>query len=244
MNGDSRFGSTPSAQFPLTRWSLLFRAGSTSSPEARAAFGELCQVYWYPIYAFIRRKGKGHHEALDLTQEFFTRLLEGNILGAVDQSRGALRLLPFGTTCWNFVVDQYRRGKRKQPVRVLSIDGDDAERRYGLEPVDQMTPERQFDRAWALTLLDRALACLAREYEAKGKAELFEHLKSTLTQDTSNVPASTIAAQLGKTEAAVHTAAHRLRRRYRGILLEAVSATLDESLSTKQEVRLLFEAIR
>jgi RNA polymerase sigma factor (sigma-70 family) len=243
VHHDSSCNTRPTGQFPPTRWSLLLRAGSAPSPEARAALGELCEVYWYPIYAFIRRKGYEHHQALDRTQAFFHRLLERNVLGAVDQSRGRFRSFLL-TACRNFLVDGYRSEKRKEPVRVISIDGEDAERRYRIEPVDKMTPDRQFDREWALTLLDHALTRLAREYEAEDNAELFEHLKSTLTQDTTRVPASTIAAQLGMTEAAVHTAAYRLRRRYRKILLEEVSATLNEDLSTEEEIQLLFEAIR
>jgi len=243
VHSDSSFNTRHAEQFPPTRWSLILRAGSIPSPEARAALGELCEVYWYPIYAFIRRRGHDHHQALDHTQAFFHRLLDRNVVGAADQSRGRFRSFLL-TACRNFLVDGYRSEKRKEPVRVISIDGDDAERRYRIEPVDEMTPDRLFDREWALALLDCALTSLEREYEAKYKSRLFEHLKPALTQDTTRVPASTIAAQLGMTEAAVHTAATRLRQRYREILLEKVAATLDEDLSTEEEIQLLFEAIR
>jgi RNA polymerase sigma-70 factor (ECF subfamily) len=243
MCADSDSTSSSSGRFPPTRWSLLIRAGSTPSPEARTALSELCELYWYPIYAYIRRKGKDHIEALDCTQEFFRHVIEGNVFLSADQSRGRFRSFLL-TACRNFLVDGYRRAKRKEPAPVFSIDSDDAERRYRLEPVDHMTPEGLFDRDWALGLLDAALSRVAREYEAKGKAELFEHLKFAITVDPARVATSTIADRLGKSEEAVHTAVHRLRRRYREILLEKVSATLDGQLSTEEEIQLLFEAIR
>ena len=236
--------NTPaSGRFPSTHWSLIIKAGSPGSSQARAVLAELCSAYWYPIYAFIRQKGNGHDQALDLTQGFFERLLEKGIVSAAEPGKGRFRAF-LRTDCQRFLIDQFRRmSARGSGIPTVSIDAHEAEDRYRFEPADTLTPDRLFDRAWALTLLDRVLELLAAEYAAKGHSELFDHLKIVLTQGKGAASAATLAASLGKTEEAVNMAVHRLRKRYREILEEQIAATLDDPSEMEDEIRSLFEAI-
>jgi len=230
--------------FPSTRWSLVVRAGALATPETRSALAELCSLYWYPLYAFIRRKGNDPDRALDLTQGYFTQLLERDKIAEVDQSKGRFRAF-LRTDCQHFLIDQYRRRTvRRDEISRVSIDGNDAEDRYRFEPVDTLTPDRLFDRAWAMSLLDRVLGLLADEYAAKGRSEVYERLKIVLTQGKGAVPAATLAAQLGKSEGAVNVAVHRLRRRYREILQELIAETLDDPSEIDDEIQSLVDAIR
>src|SRR5262249_23273685 len=235
---------TSTESFPTTCWSLVLGAGDRAGPQAREALATLCRAYWYPIYAFIRRKGYDPEDAQDLTQAYFVRLLERGRIAPAARRKGRVRpFLP--TDCQLFLIDQYRRRRAREVGTVpLSIDARDAEGRYRLEPADGMTPDRLFDRAWAMTLLDRVLGLLAGEYAAKGRSEVFDRLKIILTQGKGAVPAAILAIQLGTTEGAVHIAVHRLKKRYRAILREQIAATLDDPSEVDDEVRSLFDAIR
>ena len=222
---------------------MIVRAASPESPQARAALADLCSAYWYPIYALIRRKGNGHDEALDLTQGYFARLLERGIIAAANPGKGRFRAF-LRTDCQHFLIDQFRRmTARGRGTPTVSIDAHVAEERYRFEPTDTLTPDRLFDRAWALTLLDKVLDLLAGEYAAKGRSELFDHLKIVLTQGKGAVSAATLAEQVGKSEEAVNMAVHRLRKRYREILEDQIAATLDDPSEMEDEIRSLFEAI-
>jgi RNA polymerase sigma-70 factor (ECF subfamily) len=233
----------PTESFPSTQWSLVRRAGHRSGPEMRDALATLCHAYWYPIYAFIRRKGHAPADAQDLTQSYFTRLLEKGVIAAADQRKGRFRAF-IRTDCQHFLLDDSRRKRaRARVLKTVSMDADDAERRYRFEPADDMTPERLFDRAWAVTLLDRVLNLLAAEYDAAGKRPIFDGLKVILTRGKGTLPASTLAHQLRMTEAAVHMAVHRLRKRYREILRVQIARTLDDPSEMEDEIRSLFEAI-
>ena len=138
--------------FPLTHWSLVIRAASDPSTQARAALDELCSAYWYPIYAFVRRKGNDPDRAFDLTQDFFIHLFEKDVLASAREGKGRFRSF-LRVVCRNFLIDAWRKkpAKAKAPI---SIDARDAEGRYLVEPVDNVTPEHLFDRAWAMTLLE------------------------------------------------------------------------------------------
>ena len=230
------------ASFPTTQWSLIIRAGSPASPEARAALQALCSAYWYPLYAFIRRKGIDPDRALDLTQDFFARLLENDILAAVDQRKGRFRSF-MRVACRNFLIDTWRR-KPDVATTPISIDARDAEGRYLVEPADNLTAEGLFDRAWALTLLDRVMAILAAEYADSGRSELFNQLKIVLTEGKGAVRSAVLAERLGMSEDAVNIASHRLRKRYRAILQEQIAATLDDTSELDDEIRSLFDAVR
>jgi RNA polymerase sigma-70 factor (ECF subfamily) len=233
-----------SAPFPTTHWSRVIAAGDRAAPEARAAMAELCTAYWYPIYALIRRWGHPPNEATDLTQDYFTRLLEKPVIATADRSKGRFRGF-LRTDCHHFLIDEYRRRRvRFRVLRAVPIDTDDAERRYQFEPADTMTPDRIFDVTWALTMLDRVLGLLAREYAAKGKSHVFEQLKVILSEGNGAVPAAELAARMGTTEGAVYTAVHRLKKRYRAILEKEIAATLVDPSEVDDELRSLFEAIR
>jgi RNA polymerase sigma factor (sigma-70 family) len=230
--------------FPATRWSLVVGARDGSGSVAHHALAELCGAYWYPIYAFIRRKGHNPEDAQDLTQAYFARLLERGVIAAADRRKGRFRAF-LRTDCQHFLIDQYRRkAARGGAARPISIDARDAEGRYRFEPADDMTPDRLFDRAWAMTLLDRVLDLLYGEYAARDRSAVFERLKEVLTRGKRSVPTATLAAQLGMTEGAVDVAVHRLRKRYRAILQEQIAATLDDPSELEEEIRSLFEALR
>ena len=188
MNPDVNADRPATASFPTTHWSLIIKAGTPASSQARAALEELCSAYWYPLYAFIRRKGNAPDRALDLTQDFFARLLEKDILTAVDQRKGRFRAF-LQVACKNFLIDAWRQ-KREVSATALPIDARTAEGRYVIEPADNMTPERLFDRAWAFTLLDRVLTLLAAEYAESNRAELFNQLKIVLTEGKGAVRAA------------------------------------------------------
>ena len=183
-------------------------------------------------------------EACDLAQDYFTRLLEKPVIAAADQSKGRFRAF-LKTDCQHFLIDHHRRQRvRARVLKPVSIDADDAEARYRFEPADDATPDRLFDRAWATTLLDRVLGLLAQEYAQTGRADVFDRLKVVLSQGKGAVPAAELAAQLGTTEGAVHTAVHRLKKRYRAILQQEIAATLDDPSEVDDEIRWLFDAIR
>jgi RNA polymerase sigma factor (sigma-70 family) len=233
-----------SAHFPTTQWSRIIAAGDRAAPEARSALSELCKAYWYPIYALIRRRSHSPDEACDLAQDYFTRLLEKGVIAAADRSRGRFRAF-LSTDCQHFLIDYHRRMRvRARVLKPVSIDADDAESRYRFEPTDSLTPDRLFDRAWAMTLLDRVLGLLAQEYAQTGRADVFDRLKVVLSQGKGAVPTAELANQLGTTAGAVHTAVHRLRKRYRAILQQEVATTLDDPSEVDEEIRWLFDAIR
>jgi RNA polymerase sigma-70 factor (ECF subfamily) len=195
------------------------------------------------LYAFIRRKGNDPDRALDLTQGYFAHLLERSKIAAIDRSRGRFRAF-LRVDCLHYLIDQHRRQAAGGGNSLVSIDAHDAENRYRFEPADTMTPDRLFDRAWAIALLERVLATLGREYAEAGRAELFDRLKVVLVQGKGAVPAASLAYRLGMTEAAVHTAIHRLRKRYRKILETQIITTLDDPAELSDEIRSLFTALQ
>jgi DNA-directed RNA polymerase specialized sigma24 family protein len=235
------------AGFPTTNWSRVAHAGDPAAPEARAALAELCAAYWYPIYAFIRRKGHDPDRALDLTQDYFTRLLETGVLASADHRRGRFRAF-LRTDCGFFLSHHHehcRALKRGGGHAALPIDTQDAEDRYLREATDVMTPERLFDRTWVLNLLDEVLKQLAREYAESGRAARFEILQGSISKQAGQVAYADLAARLGTTEGAVQQAVQRLRKRYKAILRERIAATLDapDEAAINDEIRDLFIAL-
>jgi RNA polymerase sigma-70 factor (ECF subfamily) len=223
----------------------VVRAGDPSTRAAREALAELCASYWYPVYAFIRRQGHEPNEAQDLTQAFFVHLLERGTLAAADPSRGKFRSF-VRTACAHFLADERDRAraqKRGGDQIVLSIDARDAEGRYLREPAHNLTPDRLFERTWVLTVLEHVIERLGQEYEKAGQAALFEQLKSVLMVGPHSVTYATFAARLGMTQGAVQVAVHRLRRRYRTILLDQIAATLDDPAGVEDEVQELFAVL-
>jgi RNA polymerase sigma-70 factor (ECF subfamily) len=236
----------PSAsQFPSTCWSRVISAGDPAAPGAREAFAELCRDYWYPLYAFIRRKSQGPEEALDLTQDYFARLLARGVVAAADPARGRFRSFLL-SDCVHFLSHR-REGdralKRGGGVAIVSIDARDAEGRYLREPMHERTPERLFEHDWAVALLEKVLARLRLEYESSGRGAAFEVLKVVLTADSRAVPYAELALRLGTTSGAVQVAVHRLRGRYRALVREAIAATVSDESDIDDEIRALFTAL-
>ena len=240
--------SSARALFPTTRWSVVVRAGDPGDPDTQAALATLCEAYWYPVYAMIRRLGHDEANALDLTQEYFARLLERCPMAVADPARGRFRAF-LRTDCRHFLGDARdrdrarKRGGGGRPP--LSIDVQDAEGRYLVEPVDTLTPERLFDRAWALALLARALDRLADDYASTGRAVIFEKLKGVLIGGSQGRPHAEVARDLGLSEGAAQKTASRLRGRYRDALRAEVANTLDEPTATDVEAEIgqLFKAL-
>ena len=213
------------------------RAGSADDAEARAALAALCETYWYPLYAFIRRSGPRPHEAEDLTQGFFARLLEKATLASADPARGKLRT--FLLTCVrHFLSDEHDRARaqKRGAGLVVSFDADDAEQRYAAEPADDLSPDRLFQRRWAVAVLDQALRLLGEEQAASGKAELFAALRPFL--GFSSEPEKRydeLAPALGIPIGTLKNHVFRLRTRWRDLLFEQVAATLDNP--TPEEIK-------
>jgi RNA polymerase sigma-70 factor (ECF subfamily) len=206
----------------------------------------LCEAYWYPLYAFVRRRGFRPDEAADLTQSFFASLLERGSLGDADRSRGRFRNFLLGALD-HFLANEWRREhtqKRGGGRDILPLDFESGEQRFQREPVDEATPERAFERRWALTLIDQVLNRLRIEYDAAGKPELFEHLHDCLLGDASAVSYATISERLGMSAGAVKIAAHRLRRRCRDLLRAEIAQTVTSPDDVEDELRELFEAVR
>lgn len=232
-------------QFPSTRWSRVIRAGDPAAPLARESLAELCDAYWYPLYAYIRSRGYAPEPARDLTQDFFVRVLEKGLLAEADPARGRFRSF-LRTVCAHFLAnrrDWEHARKRGGGRAVVSIDPVDAEGCYALEMADGLTPERIFDRTWALTVLRRVLEKLGREYDEAGKAATFEALRGLLAGDPDASTYSAVAARLGTTEGAARVAAHRLRGRYGELLRREIASTLDRPAEVDDEIRDLFTAL-
>ena len=233
------------AVFALTHWSVVLAAGSSDSVQARDALEKLCRTYWSPIYAFIRRQGHTPHDAQDLTQEFFARLLERRDFAAADPSKGRFRsfllasLKHFLANEW----DKARAQKRGGGKSLIPIDAANAESSCGFEPADNSTAENIFERRWALTLLDQVLRRLRDEYVRDGKQRVFEQLKGTLTEESRSVRYAQIAASLGTSEGAVKVAVHRLRQRYRELLRAEIAQTVASADEVEDEIRNLFAAL-
>jgi RNA polymerase sigma-70 factor (ECF subfamily) len=235
----------PAWRFPTTRWSCVAQAGNPETERSREALAELCAGYWYPLYAFVRRRGHPADEAMDLVQEYFARLLEKGVIAAADPSRGRFRTFLMAD-CANFLSHHraWAAARKRGGGRALvSIDARDAEGRFQSEPVDTLTPERLYERAWIITLLDRVLNELREEYVRGGRGAVFERLKPVLTEGPGAVPYAEIAMDLGTTEGAVQAAVQRLRRRYGALLREQIAATVGDPAEVEDEVRALFAAL-
>lgn len=237
-------GQTSNGGFPPTRWTLVLSAGRADTARAQRALSELCGTYWYPLYAFVRHRGHAAHDAQDLTQAFFARLLEKNSLAHITRERGRFRSFLLASLK-NFLVDEWRR--RRSAKRgggcVISLDAVEAESRYAFEPVDTLTPERLFERNWALTLLDTVYRRLQLEYTQAGKGELFAALKFCLTGARSDVPYAELAARLNSNENTVKTLVRRMRQRYRELLRDEVAQGVATAAEVEDELNDLFRAI-
>lgn len=230
--------------FATTRWSLVAAAADADAPAAKAALADLCAAYWFPVYAYVRRRGHDRHAAEDLTQAFFARLLEKNDLAAADRTRGRFRSFLLAA-CQHFLANQHdyeHAQKRGGNVSKLSLDFETAEGKFSREPAaSHDSAERLYERRWALELLDRALTELRREYVETDREKLFETLKPTLSGDATGYDA--LGDRLGMTVGAVKVAIHRLRQRYRDRVRDVIGRTVADPADIDAEVRDLFSAL-
>jgi RNA polymerase sigma-70 factor (ECF subfamily) len=235
----------PQAVFATTHWSVVLTAGRSDTTRSRDALARLCQTYWYPLYFYVRRRGYSPHDAQDLTQAFFARLLEHQSLTSADPDRGRFR--SFILTAMNhFLASEWKRGmaqKRGGGNQLISLDLAAAEERFDLEPADHSTPDKLFEKQWALALLAVVLNRLEGEFQAEGKTDLFAALKQTLMGSRESLPYAELAPRLGMNESAVKVAVHRLRKRYRELIRAEIANTLDHSEDVEVEMRYLFQTL-
>jgi RNA polymerase sigma-70 factor (ECF subfamily) len=231
--------------FATTRWTVVVTAGGVESPQSQVALERLCQTYWYPLYAYVRRQGRSPEDAQDLTQEFFARLLAGNWVERADPNRGKFR--SFLLTVMNrFLIDEWdkaRAQKRGGGVRLLPLQFETAETRYGLDPADRTTPEQVFERRWAMALLEEVLRRLRNEYKVDGKEETFAALNSCLVGERADQPYAELAVKLGTSEGTIKSAVHRMRQRYRQLLREEIAHTVTTPDEVNEELRHLFSVL-
>jgi len=225
--------------FLTTRWSLVLSAGRG---ESRAALESLCASYWYPLYAFARRKGEPHERAADLVQGFFLVLLERRDLDTLAPERGRFRAFLLAALSHHMSNERDRERAQKRGGGAIVVDLAQADTRYALEPAHTESPESLFERRWAVEVLARTFERLEREHTDPQKRALFEALKPEL-QGASESTYADIAARLGSTEGAVKTAAHRLRKRWRELLRAEVAGTLSDPDDVDDELRGLFAAL-
>lgn len=228
--------------FVTTHWSVVLSAQDKDSPRSTEALESLCRTYWYPLYAFVRRQGRGPHDAQDLTQGFFARLLEKGYLKSAACEKGKFRTFLL-VSLKRYLTGEWERQhaqKRGGFAPIVSIDQELAESRFAAELAHRLQPDVLFDRQWAMTLIERVMARLQEEYFASGRAALFEQLRGCLVRDESAQPYAEIAARLHLTEAAIKMAIHRLRARYREILREEIADTVSAPEEVEEEIRHLF----
>ncbi len=242
---------TPETQVPAgsifvtTHWSVVLQAGQTDTTQALAALEQLCRVYWYPLYAYVRRRGYSPPDAQDLTQEFFARLLERNWLARAEQAKGRFRtfllhmLERFLANEW----DKVRALKRGGGQKLVPLQFEMGETRYSAEPRDLQTPEQVFERRWALALLAEVMQRLEAEYQKEGEGQLFAALQPCLVGDRERIPYPKLAEQLAQTEGAVRVAVHRLRQRYRELMRAEIAHTVTSPGEVDAEMRHLFSVL-
>ena len=237
MNGHTMDTLPGPSQFPATRWSLVVAAGDPHRKEARSALVSLCESYWYPLYAYLRRRGYSSDQAQDLTQEFFVRMIEGRYLDRAEPEKGRFRA--FLLTSLKFFVadeDDRRRARKRGGGMVVPLEFSSGERRYQLEPAHDETPERIYERRWALSVLDRVVEKLRNEFVQHGRPDHFERLKVFLLGQ-SDAPYGALAQELNTSEGALKVAIHRLRKRYRELFRQEIADTVADPAAVESELR-------
>ncbi|HTL59069.1 MAG TPA: sigma-70 family RNA polymerase sigma factor [Candidatus Limnocylindrales bacterium] len=231
--------------FHTTHWTVVLAAREKDGTVAREALASLCSAYWYPLYAFIRRRGSSPHEAEDLTQEFLFRFLERHSLDSVHPAAGKFR--SFLLACLkNFLANERERAntqRRGGRQTFVPLDSGDPETRYSLEPVDQRTPDAIFERRWAFAILERVVEGLRREYSTDEKRELFEELQGFLPGGQGSISRAELAAKRGVSVGAIDVAVHRLRQRFGVLLREQVAQTVSSEAEVDEEIRYLISVM-
>ncbi len=231
--------------FATTHWSVVLAAGQSHSTEARHALETLCRIYWYPLYAYTRRRGYSKEDAEDLVQAFLARLLEKNWLGRAESGRGRFRSFLLGAFD-HFLANEWRKEqtlKRGGGTIIVPLEPGSGEACYGLEPATPATPEQLYERRWAMALLDEVFNRLGEELRQAGKADQLAMMKPCLVGDPAALPYAELAAKLGMSEGAVKVAVHRLRQRYRQLLHEEVAQTVASSDEVEEELRHLIHIV-
>jgi RNA polymerase sigma-70 factor (ECF subfamily) len=233
-------------EFRTTHWSVVLAAGQrAASPQAAAALEQLCRAYWYPLYAYVRRKGYEVADAQDLTQEFFARLIEKQDLGVVDRRKGKFRSFLLASL-EHFLAKEWTRAhrlKRGGGQTIISWEACDPEEQYKLEPFGELTAERIYERRWALTVLEQAMSALSGHYEAAGKQHLFDELKPFISGEDDTVSYADLAGRLQMSEGAVRVAVHRMRQRYGESVREEIAKIVQRPEDIEEEVRHLFAVL-
>ena len=230
---------TGSSQFPTTRWTLVVAAGDPGRKEAGAALASLCENYWYPLYAYLRRRGYAADQAQDLTQEFFARVLEGRYLDRADPEKGRFRSFIL-TSLKFFVADEgdRDRAQKRGGGALVPLEFSSGEERYQREPAHDDTPERIFERRWALSVIDRVVEKLREEFVRHGRPEHFERLKTFLLGH-SEAPYAALAGEMNTSAGALKVAIHRLRKRYRELFRQEIADTVADPSEVESELRFL-----
>ena len=242
---ERRSTSVPGVVFATTQWTVVLTAGHRSTPEADRALEELCRTYWYPLYAYVRRRGYSPPDAQDLTQEFFARLLAKHWIASADREKGRFRTFLL-TALSRFLANEWDRArtqKRGGQAVHLPLDTAIAETRYAADSALALPPDRLYDRHWAMTLLDRALTRLRTEQERAGKAREFAVLSRFLTSEKGSIPYAEAANELDISEPAARQAVHRLRRRFRETFREEITQTVAAPGEVDEEIRHLLAAL-
>ncbi len=228
----------PATLFVPTRWTLVRAAGGPEGTASRRALAELCGTYWLPLYAYVRRRGHSPQDAEDLTQGFFVRLLRLQSLKGLQAKSGKFRAFLLASMKHYLSDERDKERAARRDARVtVSLDAGAAEQRLQHDLADEMTPERHYDRQWALTLLETVVERLRAEHHAAGRGALFDALRFVIAGDEGAEPYAAVAARLGLSEEAVRVAAHRLRKRYRAVLHEEIAQTLDDPSQVADELR-------
>jgi DNA-directed RNA polymerase specialized sigma24 family protein len=243
MEDSNSESQTRGATFVTTHWSVVLASADQESPQARAALEELCRTYWYPLYCYVRRRGYSHEDAQDLTQGFLLQLLERHSFAHVDASKGRFRSFLLAGLNY-FLSDQRERAaaqKRGGGRSTLSfVDAQAADERYRLEPVDERSPDKLFERRWALTLLDQVFGRLEHELREAGKAELFQRLRVFLVEGPGEENYAEVGAELGMSGEAVRKAVQRMRQRYHELFRDEIAHTVAGPAQVEEELRYLY----
>ena len=227
------------SDFPITRWTLVVAAGDSQRKEAHSALASLCEGYWYPLYAYVRRRGYPADQAQDLTQEFFVHVLDGRYLDRADPEKGRFRAFIL-TSLKFFLADEAdrNRAQKRGGGNLLSLEISSGEERYQRDPAHNETPERIFERRWALSVLDRVVEKLRNEFVHHGRPEHFERLKVFLLGQ-SDAPYATLAREMNTSEGALKVAIHRLRKRYRDLFRQEIADTVADPAEVESELHFL-----
>ena len=238
-------GTVAQPLFATTHWSVVLATADVNSPQGAAALEQLCCAYWYPLYVFIRRRGHSPEDAQDLTQQFFAHLLQKECFRLADPARGRFRTFLLHAL-EHFLINEWKhahRLKRGGGAVCLSLDADQGEQRYVNESAGDLTPERAYEKRWAMTLLERVLAVLEQEYSTAGNARVFKELAELLWGKDGSVSYAQIGERLGMTEGTARGAMHRLRERYRERLRAEVAHTVARPEEVDEELRYLISVV-